>query len=378
MAQKIWTAYCPENKKVELITFIEKVKIFILNFDDMLVGYSLSDGLPGIVSFLELYGEFFNDGTSLKAAKRLLKKILLLNKKQNTHSYFGGKSGALSLFTYSSFQEDQKSQIKIEDSIITHFIHKNKIKKLEWINGLAGLGNYSICRHQPNFILSELIATAIIDGVKVRSDRTLDNLGLAHGIPGIITFLSDYLTISGNSIVTPYIIDLVSIVISNRINKTTSFYSYTCEQKNTSRLGWCYGDLSIAISMIHAGSALKEENIMKHGIELIEHSANRDVSSSGVSDASLCHGSLGLAHIFQHCYVKTGCIRANEAAVYWLVYFIEKQSCNLNKYFSSIGFLEGLTGAALAALSSLCDEDPLWEHVLTGYPLKLSVIDNLN
>lgn len=111
-------------------------------------------------------------------------------------------------------------------------------------------------------------------------------------------------------------------------------------------LPWCYGDLSVAISLLRAAKAVRSLEFETCALELIEHSAARTLSSTGVADGGLCHGSLGLAHLFQRCYLWTGSAGAREAAIKWLCYFADEQSNDPLTNYEGIGFLEGLTGGA--------------------------------
>lgn len=362
----IWEKYCPDDIKLELLTFIERVKNYVFTLHLNELNFSLSDGIPGLISFMDLYSLVFNDKKTLLFAEKLFNSFIINKHKSNDFLFFSSKVGGLCLLANSRLLTDD-SIYRSEDNTIINFLKKNKTFNPEWINGLAGLGNYALNRKKPNIILNEMIYNKIIEVIKIDSDVALGDLGIAHGLPGIIIYLCDLFKLNAKSEIAYYIEALVNKVQSTCRVGAISCHSYSCNLSINSRLGWCYGDISVAISLIRAGYILKRDDILNNANSLINHSVNRTVLNSGVVDGCLCHGSLGLSHLFQYCYLVTSNTNSQLAAVKWLRYFIHHQYILENCGFSSLGFLEGIIGAAHAALSSITNEFPYWHHVFVGH-----------
>src|SRR5205823_3263538 len=89
-------------------------------------------------------------------------------------------------------------------------------------------------------------------------------------------------------------------------------------QTEVSRSAWCYGDPGIASSLLAAGRATARTDWEDIAMEVALAAADRPVDRAGVVDASLCHGSVGLAHLFNRFYQATGHPRFLAAAREWL------------------------------------------------------------
>ena len=196
------------------------------------------------------------------------------------------------------------------------------------------------------------------------------NLGLAHGVPGIIAALLPILDCE-------QLRDRAESLISKSCNwllyqqqdfkKYGSYFSTLTSTNKLSRLGWCYGDLTIALTLCRSGVTLNRSCLTEKGIEIGLHSASRDPKSSIIKDAAICHGSVGLYLIFKKLYKVTGIVEFEFASSKWLDYtlslFEDYGLTGLNKFISSgklvenSGFLEGYAGIGLCLLSALSDED---------------------
>jgi hypothetical protein len=89
-----------------------------------------------------------------------------------------------------------------------------------------------------------------------------------------------------------------------------------------------------------------------------------------VVDASLCHGTAGLLHIFNRLYQGTGEASARDAAIHWaertLVvragpHAIFGDELAIDSPYRELRFLVGATGSALALLGAASSVVPLWD-----------------
>jgi lantibiotic modifying enzyme len=222
----------------------------------------------------------------------------------------------------------------------------------------------------------------------VRKDNTEDhyNLGLAHGVPAILAILG-MLYEKGISTerTLPLLEKGVQWLLSTR-NKPGaepgSWYPTMVTGNNTpigspqSRLGWCYGDLGIAISLWHIGARLGKAAYQEEAVEILLHTLlHRDGRNGTVRDAGLCHGSMGIAHIYSRVYAGSRDERLQAGADKWLQQTFELgawkdgpagfKAHTLNGYINTFNLLEGVAGIGLA-LMAVVDEDaaPAWDRCL--------------
>ena len=196
------------------------------------------------------------------------------------------------------------------------------------------------------------------------------NLGLAHGVPGIIASLLPALNC-------PQLRKRAENLISNSCNwllsqqqdpkEYGSYFSTVASSNKVSRLAWCYGDLTIALTLYRAGAALNNPSYIDKAIEIGLHSASRNLRSSIVQDAGICHGSAGLYLIFNKLFKASGVAEFEVASLKWLDHtlalFERNGLSGFDKFDSdgffvqNLGFLEGYAGIGLCLLSSITGED---------------------
>jgi len=144
------------------------------------------------------------------------------------------------------------------------------------------------------------------------------------------------------------------------------------------RMAWCYGDLSIGyvLKLIadHEGnSKLKEIS----NVVLTSTLQRKHLKSEGVMDACFCHGTSGIAHIYNRLYNLTEDERYNAVHKYWIEKTLENMVNhdgiagyklyvheNYGGSQNSLGILEGVTGVGLVLLSSISEFEPMWDECL--------------
>lgn len=212
------------------------------------------------------------------------------------------------------------------------------------------------------------------------------NLGLAHGVPAIITILG---MIYEKGIATDTALMLIdrSVAWLQAVKNepeagVTSLYPTLVGMNNEalhgkqSRLGWCYGDLGIAITLWNTGHRVQNPQYRQAAYDIFEHSVrNRDKKNGSVNDACMCHGSAGIAQIFRRVSLATGDALLAQGAAHWTQQTLQmntwKDGLAGYKYFhspnyeNSYNLLEGIAGIGLSLVASL-DKDtvPAWDRCL--------------
>lgn len=208
------------------------------------------------------------------------------------------------------------------------------------------------------------------------------NLGVAHGVPGVIAFLAQATTLTMAKDIVRKASTLLAgsmdwLFAQQRPPDSISRYSswiipgHGCED---SRIAWCYGDLGIASVLQLVAERTQNETWEFEARSLISRCALRQLNSK-VYDAPLCHGALGNAHIYNRAYQAHHDETYKQAAINWV-----HKGLDLRKFGAGIGgyyawrrdsvpheqadasFLSGAVGVALALLSIVAPIEPQWDR----------------
>ena len=272
------------------------------------------------------------------------------------------------------------------------------------LHGMVGLGIYFLERNketgEKKFLekivdcLSQMRTD--LDGYKVwitpgygKYSNNNYNFGMAHGMPGILSFLAQ---VHARGIKQQETEQMISSCLPFLLQYEYAEDEEYCfptsieitpakeDQKPGSRLAWCYGDLCMANALVHCGKALQNHTWKTQGINIALKTTKRNFESAGCMDAPFCHGTTGLVHQYDNFYRLTGNEVFKYAAENWLRLTLEKyyrpgegvggyfsrslnEETNLFEYMPRYGLLEGSTGIALTYLSYLYNIKPDWDIV---------------
>jgi lantibiotic modifying enzyme len=279
------------------------------------------------------------------------------------------------------------------------------------ISGLVGFGVYALerlprpggreCLEQVVARLGEL-AERRPDGVTwltstdLMMDRDLEmfprgnyNLGVAHGVPGVIPLLARVCAagLDAGDLARELLDGAVAWTLARKLPEGAgSVFPYNVADGMTAdagpkptRLAWCYGDLGIAASLLAAARAVGEESWEREALGIARRAAARRAESSGVLDAGVCHGAAGAAHLFNRIHQATGDAACREAALYWLdrTLAFREPGQGVGGYRmwvmgegeeldwrSDPGFLTGSAGVGLVLLAATTPVEPQWDRLL--------------
>jgi hypothetical protein len=220
-----------------------------------------------------------------------------------------------------------------------------------------------------------------------RAPNGFFNLGVAHGIPGVIALLGQ---ICGRNVGGSRARELLGrsvdwLLSQPHSNGPSRFSPWIAEGNDESRhggsrLAWCYGDLGIAAALLLAARCVGEPRWEREAIELARAQGLRRDANTLVVDAGLCHGAAGAAHIFNRMYQATGDTSFKDAARYWLERTLDMRQPDVGiagyrflrgtaksgppVWEDTPGFLTGVAGVGLALLAATSDVEPTWDRVL--------------
>ena len=285
------------------------------------------------------------------------------------------------------------------DDFILSKLRRNLVKAYDLIEGLAGIGVYFLER-LPRQAACEGLGHVLLalqrrvhstpDGFTFHSSPDLlpntqrwrcptgyYNLGVAHGISGVIYFLAELEARNvGQAEARCLMNGLVKwLVCQRRPRHAVSWFPNWIVPGNAtkdSRLSWCYGDIGIAAVLILVARRTAREDWELVAKATLDHALQR--SCERVVQSELCHGALGIAHICNRVYQISHCSRYKEAAIKYYERALIMLSSSVTSGVSDatrlrgLSFLEGDIGVALALLSAVTRVEPHWDRrlILSG------------
>ncbi|MGL4540864.1 MAG: lanthionine synthetase C family protein [Candidatus Rhabdochlamydia sp.] len=271
------------------------------------------------------------------------------------------------------------------------------------ISGVAGIGNYLLGHvEKKGFlellknILSTLVSfcsSLVIHGQTVpgwyrhaddeflAEDRSSFpkgnfNLGFAHGIPGILAFLS--LSLSRGIVVDKQQETIARIAKwiwdKHAVGKKGIFWGarVSFEEETTGikeecpfvRDAWCYGTPGVSRALFLAGLALNDKQIQSQAIEALKNVFCRSREEWCLPDPSFCHGLSGLLTLTYKMYQETNLpffkaksqelkntLLSSYNPQWELGFFPESLSATSEPLRSEkVGLLEGISGILLPLL----------------------------
>ncbi len=210
------------------------------------------------------------------------------------------------------------------------------------------------------------------------------NLGLAHGVPGVIALL-------GRACAAGVAVEMARPLLDGAVRwllaqqpADGSGFTHVIESENVeppkaARLAWCYGDPGIAAALLLAARCVAEPAWEKAARNIALRAAARPVDQAGVVDAGLCHGAAGLGHLFNRLYQATGDEQLADAARFWFRRTLEMRHPERgiagyaawmplkpgdDRWLDDPGILTGVAGIALALLAATTMIEPDWDRML--------------
>jgi hypothetical protein len=218
------------------------------------------------------------------------------------------------------------------------------------------------------------------------------NLGLAHGVPSVIALLASACARGvAVNVARPLLEGAASWLQAQRLppggDSAFPFWIAPGSPPVPARSAWCYGDLGVAAALLHAARALGGTAVEEQAVAVARLAARRDPARTGVSDAGLCHGAAGLAHMLLRLHRATGLPELHDAARSWLTRTLEmrqpgrpvggfpsydperaslraQRSSDRGPWVAEPGLLAGAAGVGLALLAAVSDIEPAWDRVL--------------
>lgn len=303
---------------------------------------------------------------------------------------------------------DDDPNADVDDAVLEALGADRWLRRLDLIDGLAGLGVYALARlHRPagpemlRRVLHHLQAHAVHDARGIswripahlldaaRRDRFpggCHDLGVAHGMPGIVGLLAQaYAAGVEPATVAPLLEGGVDWLLAVR-NAPGNAYTYPKfldpdGRFLPSRLAWCYGDTGVAAVLLSAAAAAGRPAWRDAAVRIAREAAGRDPAAQGIEDAGLCHGAAGLGHLYNRMFQAAGDEALRDAALFWFDEALARHrtpaaplggfrawapvlSTSGTPWMDMPGLLMGSAGVGLALAAAAGTLEPAWDLVL--------------
>lgn len=189
------------------------------------------------------------------------------------------------------------------------------------------------------------------------------NTSISHGQITIAYFLLMSIRNKAKNylIATKLLKSLISFMLQHMKSMNNSYlFDSFINEDGISRLGWCYGDLTIGYIFYECSKILNDKHLEKTSLEILLHTTRRqNLKENVIIDSSFCHGAVGIAYIYNKLYQKTNKQSFEDASNYWVTVTEKFLFNNDFKMFSRYDtkweynpfLLEGLAGIGLSLMS---------------------------
>lgn len=395
--------YDPQNKQ----KMIDKM---ISLFDER----TLSHGLPAIcMLYAELSYIFPDEEWDVKAHKylQILQKNIE-NREIYDLSMFSGYAGIGLTVRCLSKNEERYRKLRgyinqfINDALYDLIEQLNKsrycfMRDYDVISGLSGILSYTILEDDlinVNEKIGEylvyrcqniLYKNTLIPGLYIpQENQFLEqdklnypngnfNLGLSHGIPGVLVALcmlkkNKYDIMGLDNAIYACATLLYDFIDKEeqRWNAYLSFDEYLSGKVSNrqTRDAWCYGSPGVSYALYTGGVILNNGNFIKLSINVMKNMIN---NIKGIYSPTFCHGYIGVAYIFWRFYEMTGIDEfkkyANQLENKIWEFYSESNPFGFKdiEYTGStnqIGLLSGVVGILLPLLAINGYKETKWDN----------------
>ncbi|MEA2602510.1 MAG: lantibiotic biosynthesis protein [Acidobacteriota bacterium] len=346
------------------------------------------------------------DDLCLQGMQEALGAVTAVNLGPSLFSGFTGVGWALRHLEDRIFETEEDPGAEVESTLLEALARYGKLWPAELIGGLAGFGLYFLeclpresARRGAEQVIAQLAANAREEegavawftppkGVPAAQKATAPdgyyNLGVSHGIPGVIGFLASAHRLGvaageARRLATGAVRWLLDHRLPAGTGSTFPGYVGPGIEPAPTRHAWCYGDPGVAATLLLAARSFGREDWEQEALACARLAAGRREGETGVEDAGLCHGTAGLAHVFHRLFRTTGDETLREAALYWLERTLEMRqpgrgpggfgvadvdAAGQRVWTATPGFLTGSAGVGLALLAAITPVEPEWDRLL--------------
>lgn len=351
--------------------------------------FSLASGQAGVALFLAYVSELEGRAPDAEVAVRLVEKAMSAALANAGTSLYSGLIGPAWVLAHLDgwlldVGDDDPNDV-IDGALWTFLARTPRTHEFDLISGLTGMGMYALGRlPRPEAqrclesVIGQLSEAAERgrDGItwftppdlvppsqRREAPRGYYNLGVAHGVPGVIALLAAA-TAAGvaESIAAPLLHGAVDWLLAQRSTDCRGAVFPNWVGPHIQPIGagsaWCYGDPGVAAVLMAAAAVSREDSWAREARDVALRAAARSAHRMPAVEIGLCHGTAGLAHMYNRLWQATGEPALRSAALSWLA-----RTGQLLPHVDDPSFLEGLAGVGLVLLAAIGVE-PRWDTLM--------------
>jgi lantibiotic biosynthesis protein len=398
--QRTWRPILEGALADQALIAVDAIADELSDLDPALVDWSLGGGSAGIAIFFHYLDRVRSDPARSNAADRHISAAIdAVAGGSMTASLFGGVAGVGWAIEHLAAAEGGSGDANEDlDHVLGEILDCPRwTGQYDLVSGLVGFGVYALERlPRPEalpvlrLVLAHLESTARRepDGTTwftppelllplVDAPRGFYNLGVAHGIPGVLALLGRMTAAAVDPVRSRSLLRAaLPWLLSRRLPESPGARFPVCIEEVVepapARSAWCYGDPGVAAALLVAADGAGDAELRDLATALAVDAARRPPAACGVSGAGLCHGAAGLGHLFNRLHQSTGDASLRTAARYWLARALDEPRPALADpstsrgagWQSHAGILEGAAGVALALLAAASEVAPDWDRML--------------
>lgn len=396
-----WTPLVSGQSQEEIFHLLHLVSTTLWGQREHLKG-TFSTGLPGAALFLGYLSRLPGFEDQKARALELLTRSVHEISNNPLPSFYNGFIGVAwsleHLNTHALYLNDEDLNADVDDYLL-ELIEENTGETWDLIDGCIGWGIYAIER-LPRWksidLLEKNLSLLSRQGVTaglgrfwfegkdlllpkdLQSALPMDhvNLGVAHGLVGILRYLAA-------------MVEIESLSEASRTQFYQTFHwlkdhlqepihgAFLCSRigldrehptTEKTRLAWCHGDLGASFALLTASAILDDPEVEELAYQMALLAADRSKENDPGMDWSLCHGSAGACHVFHRWHQATGQDEFQNAALQYLNLTVEHCRRELSQedleFYKLADFLQGLSGVGLSLLSAASNLYPSWDKCL--------------
>lgn len=400
-----WRQIYLNGDEAGLLSRLQEIRKALETVDNDQPG--LLGGAPGLALFHFYLGRATEDESLVERGMDLISRANdMVEKGFNYPTFAGGLAGLGWTITHLARQGFLEADVAEILGDLTEPLQQSMMEYIgrgeyDYLHGALGIALYFLERgdlpETPAILLKlveELALQAQTDaqgGLKWESELDIKtkqrgfNLSLSHGQASIIDILGRMVAAGyGGDQARPLLDGAVTYLLHQELPENTRgtmiFASRVVpgEPLTGSRLGWCYGDLGAGQVLLRSGLRLGVKSWQEKGLAVLRHSmSRRDPREAAINDAGLCHGSAGVAHIYNRLWQETGDAACAETARFWFDFTLKLATFSdglagykawrtpeYGGWVNETGLLEGVAGIGLALISALYPLEPAWDRCL--------------
>lgn len=370
---------------------------------------SLADGALGLAILFNYLSQTGSDPSDAARAATLLDRaVRRAADNEVSPGLYVGLAGVGWVAAHLHLPGSEGITDEIDKTLAEHVSDSPWTQEYDLIDGLVGIGVYALERltqeadaaRHARVMLEQAIArldeTAerrsdgitwwtdpdwLPDETRATYPRGYYNIGLAHGVPGVVVLLGRACTAGvAEDRARPLLDGAVRWLLAQRLPGGFPTWIAPDVPPVPARLAWCYGDPGVAVALLWAARCVGEPSWEREALAIARRAAERPAEKAGVVDAGLCHGAAGLGHLFNRLFQETGEADFAPAARFWFerTLALRQPDRGVAGYaawmpeFDGIqagwvddpGLLTGAAGIALALLAAAAPVEPEWDRVL--------------